>query len=107
MAYRDYTQPVIHDEKVQETGPTHFSGRVRKVIFSNPPFAILAATVLKADFEWDTEEITVKGDVGQVNEGDEFEFEGQVVNNPRYGFEFDFRALSTSCLTTPRSWPPF
>ena len=90
MAYRDYTQPVIHDEKVQETGPTHFSGRVRKVIFSNPPFAILAVTVLKADFEWDTEEITVKGDVGQVNEGDEFEFEGQVVNNPRYGFEFDF-----------------
>ena len=76
MAYRDYTQPVIHDEKVQETGPTHFSGLVRKVIFSNPPFAILAVTVLKADFEWDTEEITVKGDVGQVNEGDEFEFEG-------------------------------
>ena len=87
MAYRDYTQPVIHDEKVQETGPTHFSGRVRKVIFSNPPFAILAVTVLKADFEWDTEEITVKGDVGQVNEGDEFEFEGQVVNNPRYGLD--------------------
>jgi exodeoxyribonuclease V alpha subunit len=90
MVYRDYTQPVIHDEKVQETGPTHFTGRVRKVIFSNPPFGILAVTVLTAAFDWDTEEITVKGDVGEINEGDEFEFEGQVVNNPRYGFEFDF-----------------
>lgn len=65
-----------------------FSGRVRKVIFLTRPYIL--GDGVKGDFGDGTPKITVKGDVGQVNEGDEFEFEGQVVNNPRYGFEFDF-----------------
>ena len=36
MAYRDYTQPVIHDEKVQETGPTHFSGYEKLSFLTRP-----------------------------------------------------------------------
>lgn len=90
MAYRDYSQPVVHKDSVQPTGPTHFSGKIRKVIFANPPFAILAVTVEQAAFEWDTEEITVKGDLGKVAEGERYDFEGQVIADSRYGFEFAF-----------------
>lgn len=90
MAYRDYSQPVVHQATVQPTGPTHFSGEIRKVIFANPPFAILAVKVAQADFTWDTDEITVKGDLGAVAAGERYDFEGQLITDPRYGFEFAF-----------------
>lgn len=37
MAYRDYTQPVIHDEKVQETDQRIFRGGYEKLSFLTRP----------------------------------------------------------------------
>ncbi|KRN58704.1 ATP-dependent RecD-like DNA helicase [Limosilactobacillus secaliphilus] len=89
----DYNQPVQHDESVTTTGPTSLIGKVSVVIFERGLFRILAVEVEDTKFEWDTDSITVKGQLGDVVEGDRYEFEGRVVDDQRYGLQF----ASTGC----------
>ena len=84
----NFNQPVTHRESVQPTGPTSFIGKVKVVIFERGLFRILAVRVEETNFEWDQEEITVKGQLGDVVEGDRYEFEGRVVDDKRYGLQF-------------------
>ena len=62
--------PVEHSDKVTTTGPTSLIGKVKVVIFERGLFRILAVKVEEANFEWDQSEITVKGQLGEVVEGD-------------------------------------
>lgn len=89
----DYNQPVQHSESVTTTGPTSLIGKVSVVIFERGLFRILAVEVEDSKFEWDTDSITVKGQLGDVVEGDRYEFEGRVVDDQRYGLQF----ASTGC----------
>ncbi|KRL95989.1 ATP-dependent RecD-like DNA helicase [Limosilactobacillus equigenerosi] len=84
----DYNTPVQHLESVTTTGPTSFIGTVERVIFNRGLFYIAAVTVESAEFEWDTNTITVTGQLGEIKEGDHYEFDGRVVDNPRYGLQF-------------------
>lgn len=96
----DYNQPVQHREGVTTTGPTSFIGTVKVVIFERSLFRILSIAVEDANFEWDQETITVKGQLGDVVEGDRYEFEGRVVDDQRYGLQF----AATGChVVMPQS----
>lgn len=96
----DFNQPVQHSETVTTTGPTSLIGKVSVVIFERGLFRILAVEVEDTKFEWDTDEITVKGQLGDVVEGDRYEFEGRVVDDQRYGLQF----ASTGChVVLPQS----
>ncbi|WP_251546999.1 SF1B family DNA helicase RecD2 [Limosilactobacillus caecicola] len=89
----EYRQIVQHREGVTTTGPTSFVGTVKVVIFERSLFRIISVAVEDANFEWDQETITVKGQLGEVVEGDRYEFEGRVVDDQRYGLQFS----STGC----------
>lgn len=84
----DFNQPVQHSAAVTTTGPTSLIGKVSVVIFERGLFRILAVEVEDTKFEWDTDAITVKGQLGDVVEGDRYEFEGRVVDDQRYGLQF-------------------
>lgn len=84
----EYHQPIQHLEGVTTTGPTSFIGTVKVLIFERGLFRILSVSVEDANFEWDQESITVKGQLGEIVEGDRYEFEGRVVDDQRYGLQF-------------------
>ena len=88
-----YNQQIQHREDVTTTGPTSFIGTVKVVIFERSLFRIISVEVEDADFNWDQESITVKGQLGDIVEGDRYEFEGRVVDDQRYGLQF----ASTGC----------
>lgn len=89
----DYNHPVQHRDDVTPTGPTSFVGTVQVIIFERSLFRIISVAVEDANFNWDQETITVKGQLGDVVEGDRYEFEGRVVDDQRYGLQF----ASTGC----------
>lgn len=89
----DYHQPVQHQADVTTTGPTSLIGTVKVVIFERSLFRILSVAVEDANFNWDQDTITIKGQLGEVVEGDRYEFEGRVVDDQRYGLQF----ASTGC----------
>ncbi|HJF53563.1 MAG TPA: ATP-dependent RecD-like DNA helicase [Limosilactobacillus coleohominis] len=96
----EYYQPVQHLDGVTTTGPTSFIGTVKVLIFERGLFRILSVSVEDANFEWDQESITVKGQLGEIVEGDRYEFEGRVVDDQRYGLQF----ASTGChVVMPQS----
>ena len=96
----EYYQPVQHLDRVTTTGPTSFIGTVKVLIFERGLFRILSVSVEDANFEWDQESITVKGQLGEIVEGDRYEFEGRVVDDQRYGLQF----ASTGChVVMPQS----
>ena len=66
----EYYQPVQHLDGVTTTGPTSFIGTVKVLIFERGLFRILSVSVEDANFEWDQESITVKGQLGEIVEGD-------------------------------------
>lgn len=95
-----YNQQIQHREDVTTTGPTSFIGTVKVVIFERSLFRIISVEVEDADFNWDQESITVKGQLGDIVEGDRYEFEGRVVDDQRYGLQF----ASTGChVVMPQS----
>lgn len=89
----DFSKPVEHAEDVTTTGPTTLIGKVKIIIFERSLFRIASVEVEDAKFNWDQDSITVKGQLGDIVEGDRYEFEGRVVDDKRYGLQF----ASTGC----------
>ena len=102
MANQGNFGPVEHSDKVTTTGPTSFIGKVKVVIFERGLFRIAAISVEEKNFEWDQGEITVKGQLGEIIEGDRYEFEGRVVEDKRYGLQF---ACSGVHVVLPQNAP--
>ena len=72
------------------TEPSFFGGQVQSEIFSSPDsfFKVLVVSVEDANFDWSEGEITVTGSFGDLSDDQTYRFEGQLVEHPRYGQQF-------------------
>ena len=72
------------------TEPSFFVGQVQSEIFSSPDsfFKVLVVSVEDANFDWSEGEITVTGSFGDLSDDQTYCFEGQLVEHPRYGQQF-------------------
>ena len=72
------------------TEPSFFVGQVLSEIFSSPDsfFKVLVVSVEDANFDWSEGEITVTGSFGDLSDDQTYRFEGQLVEHPRYGQQF-------------------
>lgn len=72
------------------TEPSFFVGQVQSEIFSSPDsfFKVLVVSVEDANFDWPESEITVTGSFGDLSDDQTYRFEGQLVEHPRYGQQF-------------------
>lgn len=72
------------------TEPSFFVGQVQSEIFLSPDsfFKVLVVSVEDANFDWSEGEITVTGSFGDLSDDQTYRFEGQLVEHPRYGQQF-------------------
>lgn len=72
------------------TEPSFFVGQVQSEIFKSPDsfYKVLAVSVEEANFDWSENEITVTGSFGDLSDDRTYRFEGQLVEHPRYGWQF-------------------
>ena len=72
------------------TEPSFFVGQVQSEIFSSLDsfFKVLVVSVEDANFDWSEGEITVTGSFGDLSDDQTYCFEGQLVEHPRYGQQF-------------------
>ena len=72
------------------TEPSFFVGQVQSEIFTSPDsyYKVLAVSVEEANFDWSESEITVTGSFGDLRDDQTYRFEGQLVDHPRYGRQF-------------------
>lgn len=72
------------------TEPSFFVGQVQSEIFTSPDsfYKVLAVSVEDANFDWSENEITVTGSFGDLSDDQTYRFEGQLVEHPRYGWQF-------------------
>ena len=63
------------------------SGKVVAIFYQNPSnfFKVLLVKVTENDLEYDEPEIVITGSFGEVQEGEEYRFTGELVNHPKYG----------------------
>ncbi|MGM9892218.1 SF1B family DNA helicase RecD2 [Limosilactobacillus sp.] len=72
------------------TEPSFFIGQVQSEIFTSPDsfYKVLAVSVEEANFDWSENEITVTGSFGDLSDDQTYRFEGQLIEHPRYGWQF-------------------
>ena len=72
------------------TEPSFFVGQVQSEIFTSPDsfYKVLIVSVEEANFDWNETEITVTGSFGDLSDDRTYRFEGQLVDHPRYGRQF-------------------
>ncbi|KRL01400.1 ATP-dependent RecD-like DNA helicase [Liquorilactobacillus capillatus] len=77
-------------------------GKVRAVFFeSNETFyKVVQVQVSEADFEWSNDEIVVTGNFADLIEGNDYRFEGQLVDHPKYGQQFQAVNYQSETPTT-------
>ena len=65
----------------------YFSGTIQRVIFENASnfFRILLLEIDETDSDFEDYEIIVTGTMGDVMEGEDYTFWGQLTNHPKYG----------------------
>ena len=64
------------------------TGVVQDITFADGFFRILVVRVVRSSFDWTRTEITVSGPIGEVMEGEEYQFIGHLVLKPRFGQQF-------------------
>ena len=67
-----------------------FQGVLKIVCFSNSDtfYKVLAVEIVDDDFEFVSDDIKVTGIFGEMQEGEVYEFFGQIVHHPKYGEQF-------------------
>ena len=65
----------------------YFSGTIERIIFENASnfFRILLLEIDETDSDFEDYEIIVTGTMGEVMEGEDYTFWGQLTNHPKYG----------------------
>ena len=65
----------------------YFSGTIERIIFENASnfFRILLLEIDETDSDFEDYEIIVTGTMGDVMEGEDYTFWGQLTNHPKYG----------------------
>lgn len=68
----------------------YFLGTVKAIFFENPDnlYKIFTIKIKKTNTDWDGKDIVVTGSFGEISEEEEYEFEGQIVDHPKYGKQF-------------------
>ena len=80
----------------------YFSGTIERVIFENASnfFRILLLEIDETDSDFEDYEIIVIGTMGDVMEGEDYTFWGQLTNHPKYGEHLLPAVLSSISLAT-------
>lgn len=65
-------------------------GFIDGVLFESPTslFKIISIKITKKDFDWDDEMIIVTGSFGDLNLEEKYQFNGMIVEHPKYGHQF-------------------
>ncbi|MBT0736675.1 ATP-dependent RecD-like DNA helicase, partial [Enterococcus faecium] len=60
-------------------------GEISAVFFESPDslFKVLLVTVEEDDFDWSEEQIVVTGNIGDVQEGQKYQFNGKLIAHPK------------------------
>ncbi|MFD1471444.1 SF1B family DNA helicase RecD2 [Companilactobacillus mishanensis] len=68
----------------------YFVGTVKAIFFENPEnlYKIFSIKVKKTNTDWDASDIVVTGSFGEISEEEEYRFEGELVDHPKYGQQF-------------------
>lgn len=73
-----------------ENEKPYFVGTVKAIFFENPDnlYKIFTIKVKKTNTDWDAGDIVVTGSFGEISEEEEYKFEGQIIDHPKYGKQF-------------------
>jgi len=73
-----------------ENEKPYFVGTVKAIFFENPEnlYKIFTIKVKKTNTDWDAGDIVVTGSFGEISEEEEYRFEGQIIDHPKYGKQF-------------------
>lgn len=84
------------------TEPSFFIGQVQSEIFTSPDsfYKVLIVSVEDANFDWNENEITVTGSFGDLTDDQTYRFEGQLVDHPRYGRQFQAQSYHVNQPTS-------
>lgn len=84
------------------TEPSFFVGQVQSEIFTSPDsfYKVLIVSVEDANFDWHRPEITVTGSFGDLTDDQTYRFEGQLIEHPRYGQQFQATAYHVNRPTS-------
>ena len=76
----------------------YFLGTVKAIFFENPEnlYKIFTIKVKKTNTDWDAGDIVVTGSFGEISEEEEYKFEGQIVDHPKYGKQFQATSYQRS-----------
>lgn len=82
--------------------PSFFVGQVQSEIFTSPDsfYKVLAVSVEDANFDWHENEITVTGSFGDLSDDQTYRFEGQLVDHPVYGRQFQAQSYHVNQPTS-------
>lgn len=84
------------------TEPSFFIGQIQSEIFTSPDsfYKVLAVSVEDANFDWNENEITVTGSFGDLSDDRTYRFEGQLVDHPVYGRQFQAQSYHVNQPTS-------
>jgi helicase, putative, RecD/TraA family len=81
-----------------ESDKQYFVGTVKAIFFENPEnlFKIFTIKIKKTNTDWDANDIVVTGSFGEISEEEEYRFEGNMVDHPKYGKQFQATSYKRS-----------
>lgn len=81
-----------------ENDKQYFVGTVKAIFFENPEnlFKIFTIKIKKTNTDWDANDIVVTGSFGEISEEEEYRFEGNMVDHPKYGKQFQATSYKRS-----------
>lgn len=81
-----------------ESEKQYFVGTVKAIFFENPEnlFKIFTIKIKKTNTDWDANDIVVTGSFGEISEEEEYHFEGNMVDHPKYGKQFQATSYKRS-----------
>ncbi len=76
----------------------YFVGTVKAIFFENSEnlFKIFTIKIKKTNTDWDAKDIVVTGSFGEISEEEEYRFEGQMIDHPKYGKQFQATSYKRS-----------
>lgn len=76
----------------------YFIGTVKAIFFENPEnlYKIFTIKIKKTNTDWDAGDIVVTGSFGEISEEEEYRFEGQIIDHPKYGKQFQATSYKRS-----------
>lgn len=77
-------------------------GKIQAVFFENNEnfYKVIQVKVISSDFSWDEDQIVITGNFAEINEGEEYQFSGKLIEHPRYGKQFQAANYQRQLPTT-------